>query len=328
MMPTALEGRFEIVEGVSVRREKATDEYRFIDIVISKAGVFGIGIENKPWDKDRHNQVKDYIKFLEKEFPDNFLCIYLSPDGSPPSEESITLTDRTNYKEKNQFLTLSYSSLRKWVKTCCNHCQSERVRAFLKDFELYLHYNFEGGTTMAESDLIIKNILSSDGNLDAAFLLAGSINKVKNRLIDMLKEQIEKNEEFSRSGLRIHKWEPAQGNKYSGFSFDKKDWKRYIIAFEWEYTEYQNFSYGIAKRNEQESDIPSLGEYFNKFGKGVISSWWPWTINFDEPYFDWNISAQPWIDINNGKLANKLIKLVLDMLKQLEECAKNEKIDL
>lgn len=323
----ALKGQFEIVSDVSVRRERATDENRFIDIVVCKPGVFGIGVENKPWAEDRYQQISDYIKFLKKEFVDNFLCIYLSRDGAPPSEESIATTEREDYERKKQFLTLSYSVLRKWLSICCNHCQSERVRAFLKDFELYLHHNFEGGTTMTESKLICENILSSDANLDAALLVAGSIDEVKDRLIGKLKDQIEKDKNIGQSGLSLE-WSPDQGSRFSGFSFAKKDWKRYTIAFEWGYTEYQNFSYGIAKRNEQESDIPSLGEYFKKFGKGDISSWWPWAINFDEPYFDWNISARPWIDIKNGELAEKVIKLTLDMLKQLEECAKKEKIDL
>lgn len=308
-----LDKKFTNLNEVSILREESTEEYRRIDITIKQNNVFGIGIENKPWAKDQFRQLSDYIKYMREEFNDNFLFLYLSPHGEEPSEDSIKQEeDKDSYKDKLKII--SYSDIYKWVKSCRDICQSDRVRAFLKDFELYLQQEFEGGQIMLEKEIIIKQVLSNIKNLEAALLVSINIFEIKGRLLEKLKNDIE-NELKKRNSDLILDWQLKYWEKFSYFSFKKAGWNNHTIRFEQDCSELNGVGYGICKNNENIPDNPSIMECL---GNGDKSIWWQWCIYFD-PYRDWRNSPQPWIDILTGNMAEKVINIADDLCKKLEK---------
>jgi hypothetical protein len=68
-----------------VRTEEPTYALRRIDILVMANGR-AFAIENKPWADDQERQVFDYLAYLDDLFPAGQCLIYLSSDGSDPSE--------------------------------------------------------------------------------------------------------------------------------------------------------------------------------------------------------------------------------------------------
>jgi len=138
--------------GARIFREDATsyiyNPWRRIDITLDLSldsgghqHDFGIGIENKPWAGDQHQQVPDYIEHFRKRYGDYFLLIYLSGSDLPPS--SLPEDKRTQLERLNQFRFLTYrTELRTWLMTTCKLCKADKVRGFLEDFISYIEASF------------------------------------------------------------------------------------------------------------------------------------------------------------------------------------------
>lgn len=115
---------------------------RRIDITLNFANAFKIAIENKPWDSEQENQLKDYQKHLERKFGRNYCIVYISGDGSPP--ESLEKTLKEELKREGRLVVLNYQDdMKCWLQTCYKECKAEKIRAFIKDFIQYIDSNFE-----------------------------------------------------------------------------------------------------------------------------------------------------------------------------------------
>ncbi len=175
----------------SVVREQRTEEGRQIDVVVEIHGPDGkycLAIENKPYAHDQENQVKDYLEYLEEEYEERFLLIYLSPTGEEPSEWSIH-KDELNEKWKGRFAIMPYyrnrsheevedelndfrlsHSLADWLGESRKNCDVERLRWFLRDAETFCQRKF-GGQTMTtdiEADAIRDFVMSDQDNMRTA----------------------------------------------------------------------------------------------------------------------------------------------------------------
>lgn len=167
--------RYTDVSKVRVALEKNTDESRRVDIVISYDNFKRvIGIENKiyPWTRDQDFQVADYIKHLKTYCKtDDYHLIYLAPQGKILSKDSAgedyeeMLTDgklkQINYEEHIIDLVHRFAM----------HTDNDRVRAFIRDFELKLRENFIGINMMEQND-VVKYIKESEENIRTAFTVA------------------------------------------------------------------------------------------------------------------------------------------------------------
>ena len=78
---------------ISVVVEKEIPSGRRIDVVVRIAAPGGetccLAIENKPYAGDLDNQIKDYLEYLEKQYGERFVLIYMSPTGEGPSEARV-----------------------------------------------------------------------------------------------------------------------------------------------------------------------------------------------------------------------------------------------
>lgn len=319
------------LDQLAIRREKLTKENRRIDIVIEKKHGLRIGIENKPWAGDQPKQVLDYIEYLRK--PDeNFHFLYLHPQGSPPTDESIPEKIRIDYENKGKFKIVSYSLIRDWIKKCRDICQADRVRIFLKDFETYLQHTFEGGATVAERNIIVNQALGSQEALEAALYISYSVNEIKNSLLGRLEKNIRDRLKNDENNLELI-WELKDWEKksYVSFYFVEKEWRNYRISFEAQSTGLNNMIYGIKndkddKAYKDNEDNKTIYNFFD--GDGAQSAWWTWYCDFEEP--NWGINVEPWLYIleENCKMAEIIIEKVKYLYEGLKKCTSEKGIAL
>jgi len=116
-------------------------DYKIIDIFIvlkKEIDEFVIAIENKPFVGEHYLQVNNYIDFLEENYLDKFVFVFLSRSGDDP----VSIIDQTRkdaLKNKGIMVSISYADLiKKWLDRCFKECEAEKIRWFLKDFIQYV----------------------------------------------------------------------------------------------------------------------------------------------------------------------------------------------
>ena len=187
-----------ILEGarVSVWTEFAIDSGRRIDIVIEISAedcTLCLAIENKPYAEDQENQVKDYLEFLDQKYKGNFLLIYLTGYGEPPTKYSVDSKYlKRNYLKKQRFVILPYvkhheeiddysdfraqTSLVEWLMCCRRRCDAERLRSLLHDFEKFCQQEFgeQTMTTPNEKKFIRDFLMNNPNYLEYAMAVSDS----------------------------------------------------------------------------------------------------------------------------------------------------------
>lgn len=84
-----------------------------IDIFISfnsPTRRFAIAIENKIYAKDQETQLEGYALYLEREFQENFILLYLTPEERIPETNSISTERFNELKKKGQLMTITYKT--------------------------------------------------------------------------------------------------------------------------------------------------------------------------------------------------------------------------
>lgn len=280
---------------ISVKCEHITHNNRRIDIVITKNQFEKIiGIENKiyNWTSDQENQVMDYLNYLNKVTNDNYCLLYLSPKDKIISETSITKQDIENYTNANRLKVINYEEdIIELIHLFALHCESDRVRYFLLEFEKQLKEMFTGENYMDESKMITDYILENDANLETSLRIGMSLHQVKTKL----KEDFEK---------QLHEIGNELGITYQNNRFYPSQWSNNFICFSYE---SGGILYGIIRKESDanKSRIIEIEEAFNvKFN---TSNWWPmWQ------FFYSNIDNTPefWLEINNGVAKQKAKEFV------------------
>ena len=239
---------------VDVRTEETISKGRRIDIYITIKESFCLAIENKPYAKDQDNQIGDYLKFLEKSFPgpNNFLLIYLSPDGSRPEEYSLSSTEYENWE--GHFVLMAYHSksdlvkddfripftLSEWLGICKNCCKVDRLRWYLEDLVNFCAKKFGGKrmTTDIDTKELMEIVFSDSGKrLETVRTITeywpdierNIYLKFADKLIQRIKEEVR------ISFPKELELEPEiQSNRRGGkiLYFSRKSWKRYQINTE------------------------------------------------------------------------------------------------
>lgn len=217
---------------VVVTRERRTSSARKIDITVqigtSDKKSYCLAIENKPYDDDRPNQVKDYLDYLKGEYCDRFLLIYIPPTGQGPSEKSIT--KRELQKWKDEFAIMPYHedpegladnfydeyriphSVADWIEACRKNCEVDRLRWFLGDLKTFCQRKFGGHhmTTSPERDETTDFVLMNSCNLKIAQAVYESWPEVKKRVCERFLKEL-----CSRINVAV-----KENEKLNQFTFD------------------------------------------------------------------------------------------------------------
>ena len=94
---------------IRVVQERGLPTGRRIDITVdipTDDGTFCLAFENKPRADDRPGQCRDYLKFLEKQYGERCLLVYLPPRYRLPDKSSLSPADHERWK--NHFRVLPY----------------------------------------------------------------------------------------------------------------------------------------------------------------------------------------------------------------------------
>ncbi len=130
-------GDYGSLERCAVYREYRTSGGGRIDIVLKLEDKW-IGVENKPWARERCDQLQDYLEDL-REKDDKACVLYLSGRG----DDAKTIQDESHYLTIPYGRTKNGPSVAHWVAECHRSCDAEKVRWFLKDLHEYIVRMFD-----------------------------------------------------------------------------------------------------------------------------------------------------------------------------------------
>ncbi|CAJ0697948.1 PDDEXK-like family protein [Ralstonia mannitolilytica] len=293
---------------------------RRIDLLVEIDDRCAIAIENKPWAADQDRQVADYLTHLQVRYPSDHALIYLSGMGSAPAPSSITATERMQAESDKRLLIAGFNQLVPWLAECRGACEAPTVAAFLREFEDYIRAEFLGVQDMAEQKIIIEEATRNAECIGAAMelILAGSA--IKESLLRKLPEQVR--ERIAKHG---HSWLLTIENdhwwdQYQGFTVLLDPQDSYGIRFQFEQSQLRGFFFGI-KKEQKASPLPAvclaLDQEFNC--RCDVTEHWAWWRNFEAPLYAWNTSVEPWQQLADGRLADTIIGLVVQVRACLED---------
>ncbi len=296
---------------------------RKIDITLD-FGKIGIGIENKPWDRDQKNQVKDYAENLKKKYADKYIIIYLSGDGNPPSSKSIDEQTRKELEDKDKLLVFSYGDdLKNWLENCYKECKAEKMRWFLHDFIDYIETNFSGqGASMSdqeEKDLIAEYCMK-EGNFKIAYNIYNSFEEIREKVIAGFLKDLE----TGLKGKLDNGWNIFQNitdnsnnicEKWGGFYIAKNIWEeKYCIGFQFD-KNLESFYAGICKNQENLPSIKKIYETMeNNYRPGKFDDTYDWYYYLEHPYDDWK-NEEALTKMLSGEAVINFTEMILTIIK-------------
>lgn len=202
---TEIDGRPDpdtgFMKGIHVVTERVIADNRRLDVSVEIPGTDGaycLAIENKPYADDQRNQVRDYLRFLQRKYPDRFLLIYLSPTGQGPSSWSLPRGELREWT--GRLAVMAYwrgperhaagdryddfrvgLSLAAWFSACRRRCEPDRLRWFLSEAKVFCKRRF-GGHSMAtdsETRTIKEFLFANPEHLETAQSVSDAWFKVK-----------------------------------------------------------------------------------------------------------------------------------------------------
>ena len=146
-----------------------------MDITVEISSATGracIAFENKPYASDLDRQIESYLHYLHNQYQKHFLLIYLPPVYRWPAENSFPQAERDKWQE--HFRIMPYigadASLEKWLVTCQERCDADRVRSFLMDAQIFCQQQF-GETPMSTNPdvlFVLDYLAANPSQLSAA----------------------------------------------------------------------------------------------------------------------------------------------------------------
>lgn len=233
---------------ITIKRELSQNVNGQIDIVIDFNNEFGIAIENKPFAEDQDQQIIRYVEYLENNYSDKYLMIYLSELGQSPSEKSLPQKDKEKIGAK--FSVLSYENIRDWLIKCSEKTKennAERLTILILEIIEYINLEFLKTNQLNKKMLgkaIKNNILEAFEIKELWQTDKNEFNKIWNETInDLVNKTLPKLvfEELKKRKIIDNNWIFIEGD----FSISKKSAKGFHIKKK----EWRHFSYSIL-RNE------------------------------------------------------------------------------
>lgn len=229
---------------ISVTTEYGQNVKGQIDIIIDFDNSLGIVIENKPFAGDQDRQIMRYVEYLKKTYGENnFLMIYLSATGLPPTERSIT---KQQMKELgDNFRILSYADIKDWILACNNLVIKNgagRLSKLLEEIAEYINLVFLNTNKLKISMLneaLEENILDAfevnklwnENEKDLKKLWNNKINDLMNKkLPKMVFEELMKRKVIDENWMYIQGDFDIRKRSARGFKIKKKKWKMFQYA--------------------------------------------------------------------------------------------------
>ena len=211
---------------VSATTEREIRNLRRIDVSVeirTETATYCLAFENKPYAHDQPNQVADYLAFLDETYDQQFLLIYLSPTGQPPSEDSASgrelrerwrgrfaiMPFRESDEDWDDGLVRTPMSFAGWLAECRRRCEVDRLRWFLRDAEVFCERTFGGKTMVGESErnAVREFVLSDPEKLRTALAVHESWPDIRDdvcgRFLERLCRRVRGHERLKQLGAEL-----------------------------------------------------------------------------------------------------------------------------
>lgn len=295
--------KVEVEKHTAFMNEERTEGGR-IDIIITDRANKHIIIENKIYAGDQEKQLLRYYNYSNT--ADLF---YLTLNGNAPENGS-----KVNLEEGIHFKSLSYRrDILDWLEKCRKEVAvlpiiRESISQYINLIKFLTNQTLND--TMNEE--VINLITKDKEGLNAAFIIANSINDATVKLLEPLSEIVA---EIATELDLVSEFTVDMKKNYTGFTFYKKDWQFASIAFQF-FSYDKNFVFGIARDEECKDlsdkltvDVADRFKYLN----GKTSTWWPFYKNMESPYYDWR-NKEPWLSIMDGSTKGVIKEKVVQLL--------------
>lgn len=315
-----------------------------IDIMIEFDDKFAIAIENKPYSTDGEGQIESYCKYLyDSHYGNHFLMLYISRDGSNPSQKSLPKDKREELG--NQFIVISYPQIRHWLLECAKITQKSkaaRLTIIINEFAEFINRNFCGTNFLKDNmigETIKKNILEAyeinslfmDNKTEFESIWRKTVNNLMNielpkLVIERLKEQriIDDNWEYIEGKFDI------KLKHLEGFKIKKKNWKHFGIGISSTAHSITNhkriiFPLIIANKSIEQASTKLINKYNEATDCDPTSNWWGatgkvfWSCNFtNKDFYYWDY--EKWSEIKpDGKTVIYIADFLSKLIKACEE---------
>ena len=289
-------------KAVKVSPQDFTRKNRPIDVVVTFGdNEFVIGIENKVWGaEDQENQIKDYIeeiarrsgppgmakssfdeitKAIQKDPKGwNFLMLYLSRDGSGPSELSIAQNSLKTYVDDKLFVIIPFNksiepAIIPMLKAFADEAKADNVRAFLKLMIKYFSNEFLGVKAMDENEFAIKYLKKHPEFFAEIPLVQRAhqaiVDEVHRAFHRLLRNQLAKSPRKIQIGSQD--WPNTKSSK---ISYEMKMTPTYIQP------EFEGYDVGVPLRKEKLTEEQArnldayLGQMKKLYPKLKTTEWW------------------------------------------------------
>jgi hypothetical protein len=288
---------------VTVHRESCTVKHRRMDILID-GGIWGIGIENKPWAGEQKDQLHDYADDLESRFGKNFLLIRLT--GRDVDVKSMDAERQKELSEHGKFASWRYDTdLLPWLNECRHprHCQSARVSTFIDEFTRYITAEFVMATNpradMERKHVLpaLESILAKDtSQLQSVAAIAEAFLELRQKFISKLFDEVQE-DVLARLGAD---WcadrceENFVETYWAAFEFAHKDWRDlYRVRLESQpgyglvvLGVFHRKEKGVTRNDEVAMDLKRLG-----WGKKSGGPYWDAHSPLPEPFTNWTTAS-------------------------------------
>lgn len=293
-----------------IRREVKTSKIenfnRRIDLVISWGDDLGIGIENKPFDKDQVNQLSDYYDHLGKSFK-KFFLIYISE--LEPTEYSIASEKLAQITKLNQFKLLRYSNeIKSWLEECILYCESQKIKFFLEDLNNKLKNHFMPLTSINENE-IVNYALENKDNLTAMVEICKSASALKKEIIRIFNDELRK--KFSETEYDF----PYNEDEF--FCLRKKSWKNKDMFCGLIYNKGElYYSIGPNMPDLYPQIYSSLANKDDSF-KGLYNNYnWYFTIS---QFYNWENDAEKILLLKSNENITEISERISLLIKIIDE---------
>lgn len=295
------------------RATRKTKTRRRIDIMIETAEWI-IGIENKVWGApDQNDQVADYLRELSSLRPNNYVLLYLTPDGAWPSPQSITQEQCKRLERAGNLKIVTYASIEQALDNSLCTCSGERARWFMQTFRDYIRQQVLGKPPMIEANSVITSLMQPGNEAQLAialelFRMKGDMRgQLKNRLFDAVTAKLppgwchyrDREQQGPVLGLKAS---PCAPWFFTVELEEGRYW--YGLRYACDATERQRREVGklcerLALTIPSEKPVPRYTPYWREFdGQYEFAPL---------EYSNWDASVKPWLDMANGVMAENLL---------------------
>ena len=195
---------------------------------------------------------------------------------------------------------------------------------FIDEIWRYLRRMFEGVKDRTMSDHIVEEIAGSAEKVSAAMQVISLADSIRQRLLSDLGQQLRAKCPHHNIVVSDNPWA-----RYSGLTIAFSAQCPYLFGMEFQNAQFNGLAIGL-QRNVEKS--PARADEYaalvRTFGAASQNDWWLWCRSASSTdsllavpqHWSSGGTADPWIDIPNGKLASKIVEAFERAHNVLNEC--------